>query len=151
MLYGYSPVKKTAGMEQDLGLRPAMKLAARIVQLRKISTGSPVSYNRTFIASRDSLIGAVSTGYADGYSVAFSNNSKMLVRGRRAPVIGRVCMDITMIDLTDIEGVTEEDEVVLIGRQGDDCIGADELACCIGTHPYEILTSLGSHAQRIYG
>jgi alanine racemase len=151
MLYGYSPLQKRAGGEQDIGLHPAMKLTSRMVQLRRVSAGAPVSYNRTFIAARDSLIGAVSIGYADGYNVAFSNNSEMLVRGRRAPVIGRVCMDITMIDLTDIEGVTEEDEVVLIGRQGKDCIAATELAGRIKTHPYEILTSLGSHARRIYG
>ena len=155
ILYGYAP-GRTCGTETggknppEMTLRPVMKLVSRIVQLRKVPAGAPVSYNRTFIATRDSLIGAVSIGYADGYSVAFSNNSYMLVRGRRVPVIGRVCMDITMIDLTDVADVTEGDEVVIVGKQGTDCIGADELAGRIKTHPYEILTSLGSVGRRTY-
>jgi alanine racemase len=150
MLYGYAPAKGAACQGHDYELRPAMKLTAKLVQLRWVPAGYSISYNRTFTARRDSLIGAVSVGYADGYSVAFSNNSEVLIRGKRAPLIGRVCMDIFMIDLTDIDGVTEEDEVVLIGRQGDDCITAVELASRISTHPYEILTSLGSRARKIY-
>ena len=89
-------------------------------------------------------------GYADGYSIAFSNNSEMLVSGRRVPVIGRVCMDICMIDLTDIDGVSEDDEVVVIGQQDGECITAAELASRAGTHTYEILTSLGNRAKRVY-
>ena len=155
ILYGYAPghksgTKKEEEQRPEMTLRPAMKLTSRIVQLRKVPAGAHVSYNRTFVAGRDSLIGAVSTGYADGYSVAFSNNSEMLVKGRRVPVIGRVCMDLTMIDLTDIGDVTEEDEVVLLGSQGNDCIGADELGGRIGTHAYEILTAFGSRSRRSY-
>jgi|WetSurMetagenome_2_1015567.scaffolds.fasta_scaffold00054_5 alanine racemase len=150
MLYGYSPVKNAVCRVHEYELRPAMKLTAKLVQLRRVPAGATISYNRTFTARRDSLIGAVSVGYADGYSVAFSNNSEVLVRGRRAPLIGRVCMDIIMIDLTDIEDVSMEDEVVLLGRQGDDCITASELADRIKTHPYEILTSLGSRARKVY-
>lgn len=150
MLYGYSPVKGAACRVHGHELRPVMKLTARIIQLRRVPSGFNISYNRTFTAGRDSLIGAVSIGYADGYNVAFSNNSEVLVRGRRAPLIGRVCMDIIMVDLTDIDGVTEDDEVVLLGGQGDDCITAAELAGRIKTHPYEILTSLGSHARRVF-
>jgi alanine racemase len=150
MLYGYSPVKGAACRVQDHELKPVMTLTARFVQLRRVPAGHAISYNRTFIARRDSLIGAVSVGYADGYNVAFSNNSEVLVRGKRAPVAGRVCMDIIMVDLTDIEGVTKDDEVVILGRQGGACITAAELATRINTHPYEILTSLGSHARKVY-
>jgi alanine racemase len=173
MLYGYGPGIKRGSAEdrkcgsqnpeaeagrtetrehgsEKLELRPVMKLTTRIVSLRKIAAGSPVSYNRTFITKRDSLIAAVSLGYADGYSVAFSSNSEMLVKGRRVPVIGRVCMDISMIDLTDIDGVNEEDEVVVIGQQSGECITAADLASRAGTHAYEILTSLGSRARRVY-
>ena len=153
MLYGYGPGKQAGSRKPETAsqtLRPVMKLTTRIVSLRKIAAGSPVSYNRTFTTKRDSLIAAVSLGYADGYSVAFSNNSEMLVRGRRVPVIGRVCMDICMIDLTDINGVNEDDEVVVIGQQDGECITAAELASRAGTHTYEILTSLGSRAKRVY-
>jgi alanine racemase len=151
MLYGYSPEKDAGCRVHGRELRPVMKLTTRIVRLRRVPAGSTISYNRTFTARRDSLIGAISIGYADGYSVAFSNNSEVLVKGKRAPVIGRVCMDVTMIDLTDIAGVTQDDEVVLIGRQGADCITGTELARRINTHPYEILTSLGSRAKKVYG
>jgi alanine racemase len=150
MLYGYSPFKGAVSRVNDLELRASMKLTAQIVQLRRVPAGSTISYGRTFTAQRDSLIGAVSIGYADGYNVAFSNNSEVLVKGKRAPLIGRVCMDISMIDLTDIDGVTMEDEVVLVGRQGDECITATELAGRIKTHAYEILTSLGSRARKVY-
>jgi alanine racemase len=165
MLYGYGPGKKRESAEElksgsemqgqkhgskEPELRPVMKLTARIVSLRKIAAGSPVSYNRTFITRRESLIAAVSIGYADGYSVAFSSNCEMLVRGRRVPVIGRICMDVSMIDLTDIDGVNEDDEVVVIGQQNGECITAAELASRAGTHAYEILTSLGSRARRVY-
>jgi alanine racemase len=150
MLYGYSPVKGAGCRVHDYKLLPVMQLTAKLVQLRTVSSGTPVSYNRTFTARRESLIGAVSIGYADGYSVTFSNNSEVLVKGKRAPLIGRVCMDILMVDLTEIEGVTPEDDVVLLGGQGDDCITAVELGNRINTHPYEILTSLGSHARKIF-
>jgi alanine racemase len=157
MLYGYRPGQKgqlkSEKLEVSKGkyeLRPVMKLTARIIQLRKVPAGATVSYNRTFTAGRDSLIGAISIGYADGYSVAFSNNGEMLVRGRRVPVIGRVCMDITMIDLTDVDGVNEDDEVVILGNQGTEFMAATELASRINTHPYEILTSLGSRARKFY-
>ena len=89
-------------------------------------------------------------GYADGYNRLFSNNSTMLVKGKRAPVAGRVCMDVTMIDVSDVDGVSEGDEVVLLGRQGDDTITAGELSSRINTIPYEILTSLGSRAKKEY-
>jgi alanine racemase len=176
MLYGYGPARtseavcsRQASKRQETGsaeaqneiqgqktgaveleLRPAMRLTARIISLRKVSAGAPVSYNRTFITKRDSLIGAIAIGYADGYNVAFSNNSEMLVRGRRVPVIGRVCMDVTMVDLTDAAGVNENDEVVLIGHQVNEFIRATDLASRINTHAYEILTSLGSRARHVY-
>jgi alanine racemase len=146
MLYGYGPAVAVPEME----LRPVMTLTTRILALRKVTAGTPISYNRTFITRRESLIGVLAIGYADGYSVGFSNNAEVLVNGKRAPVVGRVCMDLVMVDLTDIEGVTEEDEVMLIGQQGSESITAADLAKRVNTHPYEILTSLGSRALRVY-
>ncbi|HXW68108.1 MAG TPA: alanine racemase [Dissulfurispiraceae bacterium] len=131
-------------------LVPAMSATARIVALRKLPPGTPISYGRTFVTERDSLIGVISAGYADGFSRLFSNNASVLVRGQRAPVVGRVCMDVTMIDVTDIAGVSEKDDVVIMGRQGYESISAAELAQWSGTIPYEVMLSLGSRARRIY-
>jgi alanine racemase len=150
MLYGYSPLQKSEGVSQETKLVPVMTVRARFVSLRSLSAGTPISYARTFITKRESLIGVLAVGYADGFSTRFSNNAEVLVKGRRAPVVGRVCMDLTMVDLTDIQEVTEDDEAVIIGWQGPESIGADDLARRIGTIPYEILTSLGSRAQRTY-
>jgi alanine racemase len=144
LLYGCSPI------QNGFGLRPVMTLKTRILALRNLCEGTPVSYGRTFVTKRASRIAVVPVGYADGYNRLFSNNGEMLVRGRRAPVIGRVCMDVTMLDTTDIEGVCEGDEVVIIGSQGSETITAADLASRIGTISYEILTSLGSRSRRQY-
>lgn len=144
ILYGYSP------FNDDRGLRPVMKVRTRILVVRDLPAGTPVSYGRTFVTKRRSRIAAVPVGYADGYSRLFSNNSEMLVRGRRVPVAGRVCMDLTMIDVTDVDGVSDGDEVVILGRQGADAITAVELSSRINTIPYDILTSFGSRARREY-
>ncbi len=133
-----------------LPLQPVMTVKAKILALRKLPAGTPISYGRTFITKRDSLIGVITVGYADGFSRRFSNNADMLVRGKRVPVVGRVCMDLTMIDLTEIKHVEEGDEAVIIGKQGSEFIGADELALRADTIPYEILTSLGNNAKKGY-
>jgi alanine racemase len=143
-LYGYAPVGKAHR------LRPLMKIKTGILVIRKLRAGSPVSYGRTFVVKRHSKIAVIPVGYADGYSRLFSNNAEVLVRGRRVPVVGRVCMDLTMIDVTGIDGVSDNDEVVLLGRQGNDTITASELSSRIDTIPYEIITSLGSRARKEY-
>lgn len=162
MLYGYSPfnqkensppvlakLRKT-GMSADLKLYPAMSIKTRILSIRNVPSGTPISYGRTFITKRPSRIGVIPLGYADGYNRLFSNNADMLVNGKRVPVIGRVCMDLTMTDLTDVKGVKEDDEVVIIGRQGNESIAAEELAFRSNTISYEILTTLGGRSKRRY-
>ena len=144
LLYGYSP------FEDGFGLRPLMTIRTRVLAVRSLCAGTPVSYGRTFVTKTDSKIAVVPVGYADGYNRLFSNNGEMLVRGRRAPVVGRVCMDVTMLDVTGIGGVCEGDEVVILGGRGDDKITAADLASRIDTIPYEILISLGSRARREY-
>jgi alanine racemase len=146
MLYGYSPFAKNPVPD----LVPAMTVKARILDIRNLPAGTPVSYGRTFVTKRPSRIGVLSLGYADGYSRIFSNNAFILVRGEKVPVAGRVCMDLTMIDLTDVKDSAIDDEAVIIGRQGDHAITADELAGRANTIPYEILTSLGSRSRRVY-
>jgi alanine racemase len=161
MLYGYSPFQadKTPGVkskEQEVGisgnitLAPAMTVKSRILSVRSVAAGTPVSYGRTFVTKRPGRIGVIPVGYADGYSRLFSNNAEVLVRGKRVPVAGRVCMDLTMVDLTDVREAEERDEVVLLGRQGDEVITADELAQKAKTISYEILTSIGSKSRRVY-
>lgn len=179
MLYGYNPLcqdpdlsdslhnkggcgegKGKSGVAADSGRRtdtsesitliPAMRVKTRILFIRNLPPDSPISYGRTFVTKRNSRIGVLPLGYADGYSRLFSNNGAILVRGRRMPVVGRVCMDLTMVDLTEIEDVREGDEVVIMGQQGDETITAHELAQRAQTIPYEILTSLGSHSKKEY-
>jgi alanine racemase len=170
MLYGYSPFTNLpipplekggkGGFERDryagnasaerAGLAPAMTVKSRILSIRSVAAGTPVSYGRTFVTKRPSRIGVIPVGYADGYSRLFSNNAEVLVRGKRVPVAGRVCMDLTMADLTDVGEAEENDEVVLLGRQGGEVVTADELAYRAKTISYEILTSLGSKSRRVY-
>ncbi|MCX7913081.1 MAG: alanine racemase, partial [Thermodesulfovibrionales bacterium] len=151
ILYGVSPFDNQSSAMSNILLTPAMSVKTRLVSIRKVPSGTPISYGRTFVTKRESLIGVISIGYADGFFRAFSNNAEVLIRGKRLPVIGRVCMDLTMIDLTDIkDGVEESDEVIIMGRQGTEFISASELAYRANTIPYEILTSLGRMAQKIY-
>ncbi len=153
MLYGYSPLSYDISPDDQRfydKLIPVMSIKTKILSLRNVPEGTPVSYGRTFITKRQSRIGVIPIGYADGFSRLFSNNAEVLVRGKRVPVVGRVCMDMTMIDVTDIDDVKEDDEVIIIGSQGNEKITACELAERANTITYEILTSLGSKARRIY-
>lgn len=145
MLYGYSAIKGT----KDL-LKPVMKVKTELIAVRRMKSNKPISYGRSFITKRDSLIGIIRLGYADGFSRALSNISYVLIKGKRVPVVGTICMDLTMVDLTDIKDVSEKDEVVIIGGQGSEFIGADEIASWAKTIPYEVLLSLGGRALRIY-
>ncbi|MDP2753919.1 MAG: alanine racemase [Nitrospirota bacterium] len=133
-----------------INLMPAMKVKTKILCIRNVPSGTPISYGRTFITKRPSRIGVLPLGYADGYNRFFSNNAEVLVKGRRVPVVGRICMDLTMIDLTDVKGVKENDEIVIMGKQGKESITAQELAHKATTISYEILTSLGGKSKRIY-
>ena len=147
MLYGYNPLEQAT---EGADLRPALSLVSRIAFLKKVPAGVPISYGRTFVSKRESVIATLPIGYADGYSRGLSNKGEALVRGRRARVAGRVCMDMCMIDVTDVPGVREGDEVVLIGSQSGERITADEIAVKTGTIPYEVLCGIGSRVPRIY-
>ena len=132
------------GMSSTLpGTLPAQRLTTRPVRLTWAQPGDTVSYGRTFAAQRETLVMTLPIGYGDGYRRSLSNRAQVLVRGRRAPVIGRVCMDQIMADVTDIPGAAMGDEVVLLGAQGDDRITPEEMAVWCGTIPYEIMTGLG--------
>ncbi|MBN2655319.1 MAG: alanine racemase [Nitrospirae bacterium] len=148
ILYGYPPQHGSS-----IDLKPVMKATVTIHSLRKVKAGAPISYGRTFIAKRDSIIAVLGIGYADGYCRSFSNAADVLISGKRTRIAGRICMDLCMADVTDIAAetdISEGDEVVILGRQGDEFISADELALKAGTISYEILTSFGSRAGKIY-
>ncbi len=143
-LYGY------LSADNSFGLEPVMKIKTQVLAVRNLPTGAPVSYGRTFVTKRESRIAVVSLGYADGYNRLFSNNAEMLVGGYRVPVVGRICMDLTMLDVTDAGRVSAGDEVVILGTQNGQVITATELSRRSGTIPYEVLTSLGSRSRREY-
>lgn len=146
MLYGVSPIR-----EQQRLLRPAMTLKARIALVRELAAGTSVSYGRTFTTRRRSRIATLSIGYADGLLRSISGrDAAVLVRGQRCPIVGRVTMDLTNVDVTDVAGVEAGDEVVVIGRQGDEEITAFEIADKAGTIPWEVFTGIGSRVTRVY-
>jgi len=145
MLYGYNPLE--SGTTVDL--RPVLSLTTRIAFVKEVPAGVPISYGRTFVSKRESLIATIPIGYADGYGRGLSNKGEALVRGVRVPVAGRVCMDMTMLDVTGVPGVAEGDEVVLIGRQGGQRITADDIAAKTGTIAYEVLCGISGRVPRI--
>ena len=125
-------------------LQNAQTLSTYPIRIQRIAAGDTVGYGRTFTAARESVIMTLPIGYGDGYPRILSNRASVLVKGRRAPLVGRVCMDMVMADITDIPGVTLADEVVLMGRQGDARITPDELAVLAETIPYEIMLGFGA-------
>jgi alanine racemase len=147
MLYGVYPSPEMANV---ITLRPALAWKTTILQLKKVPAGTSISYGKTFTTRRESLIATIPVGYADGYPRLLSNRGEVLVGGRRAPIVGRVCMDLTMIDVTDIRNPKQGDEVVLLGRQNGAEISADELAAWANTISYEILTSISARVPRIH-
>ena len=145
LLYGVVPPP----LASTLPLKPVLSLRSRIVAVKHIRAGESVSYGARFIAERPTRIAVVPAGYADGIDLRLAGRGAVLVRGRRAPIVGAVAMDMLMIDMTDIEAYPG-DEVVLLGTQGDERIDVREMAAAIGTIPWEILCRLGSRIERVY-
>ncbi|MBI5878210.1 MAG: alanine racemase [Chloroflexi bacterium] len=145
-LYGICP---NSAFTQCADLRTALSLKSRVAYVRAIHRGTSVGYGRTFVAPRDMHVALVSIGYADGVRRALSNKGEVLVRGHRARILGRVSMDQIVVDADACEA-QEGDEVVLIGRQGDAELSAEEVAGWAGTVSYEILTGIGARVPRVY-
>jgi alanine racemase len=134
-----------------MDLRPVMRLTSRIAMLKWVEPGLTLSYARTFITGRKTLVASVPVGYADGYCRALTNRGDALVRGKRARVSGTVCMDWIMLDVTDIPDVVAGDQVTLLGCDGaGNCIRAEELAEQAGTIPYEIFCGISKRVLRAY-
>jgi alanine racemase len=146
VLYGISPLPEFQNL-----LKPAMTWKTRIALVRDIPKGSSVSYGRTFITPREMRVATLSAGYADGFPWQLSNRgAAMLVRGKRCPLLGRVTMDLMVIDVTNIDGVQVGDEVVLMGCDGNEEISCAELAEKAGTIPWEIVTRIGARVRRVF-
>jgi alanine racemase len=142
----YISVKMGGGPIPDL--RPVLTWKTRIAQIKVLQEGSFVGYGCTYRTMRRTTMAVLPIGYADGYDRSLGNNAYVLVRGKRAPVIGRVCMNLTMIDITDIQGVALEDEVTLLGRSGSETISAETMASWAGTINYEIVTRISPLLER---
>jgi alanine racemase len=147
MLYGYHTLSRTRA---DLDLQPILSWHTTIATIRSIPRGGCVGYNRTFTAARASRIAVLPVGYADGYSRRLSNTGMVLIGGRRMPVVGRVSMDMTMVDVTDLPDAKPGDSAVLLGTQGAAAITATDIAGMLHTIPYEILCSIGPRVPRFY-
>jgi alanine racemase len=147
MLYGVPPAR---GVEAHLYLKPAMSWVSRIIHIQEWEKGKSISYNRTFRTNRTSRIATISIGYSRGYCSFLSNRGKLLVGGRVVPIVGKVCMDMSMADVTDAGEVEIGEEVLAMGRQGDQEITAQDIAEAFGGSPYEVLCMAGKCNPRVY-
>lgn len=151
MVYGILPLSYHFHHRRtDLKLRPVMSLRSRIVNLRRVPAGRSISYERNYFTTRDSRIAVISVGYGDGYPYSLTNKGQALVHGRRVPVVGNVCMDLTMLDVTDIPEVKIGDTATLLGSAHGATICANELALWAETIPYEIISRISPRVPRVY-
>jgi alanine racemase len=149
ILYGMYPSDEL--LEDRLFLKPLMSLKTRVSHVKTLPKGKAISYGGTYITQRQSIIATLPVGYADGYSRLLSSKAEVLIKGQRAPILGRICMDQCMVDVTDIRGDVQTGEVVtLIGDDGDESILADEIARIIGTINYEITCNISKRVPRVY-
>ena len=148
-LYGYYPDgRKGREAVFDQGLRPAMKCTTRIIQIKMVGPGTGISYGHTYITERETRLAVLPIGYSDGYFRTMSNKAEVLIQGRRAPIRGRICMNMCMADISGIKNVAVGDEVVLLGSQGNETIDADEIGSWGDTISYEVLCALGNNNHR---
>ena len=150
-LYGYYPDGVT-GIETELGekLQPVMSFTTRVLQLKDVPAGKGISYGHTFITNCETQIAVLPVGYGDGLSRSLSNKGEVLIHGKRAKIMGRICMNLCMVDVSHIEGVQVGDEVVLLGSQEEDTISGDEIAGWMDSISYEVLCLFGNNNERKY-
>jgi alanine racemase len=146
-MYGLPPVP---AVRDQVELHPVMTLKTRVLQIKRVAAGSGVSYGHTFVAPRESVIGVLAVGYADGYRRGLQHGGEVMIRGRRAPIVGAVCMDLTMVDLTEVPGAEVGDEVILWGGTGEAMISVNDVARLAQTISYEMLCTVGRRVPRIY-
>ena len=147
IMYGLKP--DTANV-LPTGIQPVMSWKSVISLVKEVRAGDTVGYGRTFTAPRSMRLATIPAGYADGYPRALSNRGYVLIQGRRAPIVGRVCMDQMMVDVTDVPGAAFETAVTLMGRDGEETLTADDLASMAGTIGYEIVCGISKRVERVY-
>ena len=145
-LYGLLPSEDCAG---DIRPHPVMSLKTVVTMVKTVPAGQPVSYGRTFTAPRAMRVATIAVGYADGYDRGYSNRGRVLVRGQFAPILGRVCMDQCMVDVSGVDGVTAGEVVTLAGVDGEQAITMDDLAALSGTISYEKVCLVGKRVTRV--
>lgn len=143
-LYGYPPVPTA------VPFRPALSWTTEVVNVKTVAAGETIGYGRTFTAANEMRIATIAVGYGDGYHRSLSNKGEVLIRGCRAPIVGRLCMDQTMVDVSSIPDAAPGDEAVLIGSQGDETIDAEQVAAWAGTISYEVLLAATQRVPRIF-
>lgn len=148
ILYGYYPSDEVK--KDNLSIKPALTLKAKIAHIKELDSGMYISYNRTFKTSRKSKIATIPIGYADGYIRTLKHEAKVIVNGQLAPIVGNICMDQFMIDVTDIDNVKSGDEVILLGESNEVKFNADDLAKCMNSINYEVLCLLKNRVPRAY-
>ena len=147
LLYGLYPSSETS---ESIRVKPVMNLKSRVLFIKEVKKGTPISYGKTYIAKKKTKIATIPLGYADGYSRLLSNKGEVLIRGKRARVVGRVCMDAFMVDVSHIPEVKVGDEVAVMGKQGKDEITAHDLGRWTNTFAYEIMTRMGKRLPIVY-
>ena len=148
ILYGLYPSEDVE--KEPVPLKPVMELKSHIAYIKTVEAGVQISYGGTFTTQRETRVATIPVGYADGYARGLSNKGSVLIRGKRAPILGRVCMDQFMVDVTDIPQAQELDEVVLLGRSGDEQITMEELGELSGRFNYEFACCISKRVPRIY-
>ncbi|SHH92178.1 alanine racemase [Clostridium collagenovorans DSM 3089] len=148
ILYGYYPSKEVK--YERLNIKPVMSTKTNIVHIKTIKSGEFIGYGRQFKVEKESIIATLPVGYADGMSRLLSGKAKVLIKGQFAPVVGRICMDQCMVDVTDLKDVKFGDEVILIGEDGNNKITADEIGELLGTISYEVVCVVGKRVPRVY-
>ena len=147
-IYGICPSDEVD--RSALKLQPAMSWHSRVAAVRELPAGSQISYGGTFETQRSTLVATIPVGYADGYRRSLSNRFYVLIRGQRAPILGRICMDQFMVDVTDIPGVQAGDKVTLLGKDADLEITVEELSAAADSFPYEQVCDISHRVTRVY-
>ncbi|MCL2495753.1 MAG: alanine racemase [Oscillospiraceae bacterium] len=147
-LYGLYPSEEVK--KENLPLRPAMSWKTHVAHLKTVPAGTGISYGHTFVTQRETVIATLPVGYADGYPRALSNRGRVIIHGQYAPILGRVCMDMCMVDVTDIPGVSMEDEVILLGHDGDCRVTMEEIGAQSASFNYETACRVSQRVPRVY-
>ena len=146
--YGYYPSDEVN--KNDINLKPVLTWKTRIIHIKEVDENEYIGYGKTYKTTKKTLIATLPVGYADGYSRGLSNKGSVIIKGKLAPIIGNVCMDQFMVDVTNIEGVNVGDEVILLGNDGDVKFDAEDMASILNTISYEVLCLIGRRAPRVY-